>query len=114
MAILRLPVHANAAAYEFTVELEGKTYLMRFRWNERMGRWLMDVAKVDGADVVAGVPLLVNTPLLDRFASPDLPPGRFLIRDEASEPTIEATAARSPGRSELGGDILLVYEESTT
>lgn len=106
MAVLEIPVRNDLQAYSFTIELDGTNYLLRFRYNSRISRWAMDVAKTDGTNVVAGIPLLTNTDLLGRFELPDLPPGRFLAYDETG-------AARNAELEDLGsGGVLLLYQEA--
>ncbi len=107
MSILQIPVRHDLESYEFPIELELVNYLLRFRYNARMARWIMDVAKTDGTDVVVGVPLLTNHPhLLGRFRSSDLPPGRFMAVDTTSQ-------AANAERDDLGATVLLLYDEAS-
>lgn len=109
MTILDLPVRSDLASYEFTIELDSRNYLLRFRWNERLALWLMAVAKTDGTEVVAGVPVQTNTNLFGRFKSPDLPPGFFVAVDTSGN---DADA----GRDNFGGDngtVRLLYQEAS-
>ncbi len=105
--ILEIPVRSSPDAYSFTIELDGQNYLLRFRYNSRMARWAMDIAKTDGTDIVAGIPLLTNTDLIGRYALTDLPPGRFLAYDETGN-------AANAEEDDLGAGVLLLYEEAAT
>lgn len=106
MAIREIPIRSDIPSYQFQITLEGVVYTMRFYFNTRLDRWIMDVSNVDGELIVAGIPLLVNLPLLDRFRDERLPPGRFILIDETGE-------NRNPSRDSMGDDYKLLYQEAS-
>jgi hypothetical protein len=107
MAVLQIPVRSDLDAYEFQIDLDGKTYLLRFRYNSRMNLWHMDVCRVDATEILAGIPLLTNCDLIGRYNVADRPPGDFLAYDESG-------GAKNAGRDDLGADVVLLYIEEGT
>lgn len=105
MATLELPVRSDVKAYSFSLELDGLLYTFRFRFNDRTGLWSMDIADSIDNDILNGVSLLINVPLID-VTKTLLPPGEFILIDETGED-------RNPGADDLGNDIKLLYQEAT-
>lgn len=105
MTTLVLPVRSDLKAYSFKVELETVIYTLSFAYNTRRGRWYMDLADQSDNDIVTGVPILVNIPLLDQYIVEGIPPGRFIAIDESGNNKI-------PGEDDLGNDVKLFYQES--
>lgn len=105
MAILQLPVRSDLAAYSFAIQLELVRYQFNFRFNDRLGLWIMDVAKSDGTLVVAGIPVQTDVDLIGRFEYPDMPPGLLLAYDETGN-------SKDAGRNDLGESVTLLYQEA--
>ena len=105
MATLVIPVRNDLPAYEFRIDLESVTYTMRFRYNLRMQRWIMDLADGDGEDIIAGIPILINLDLLRQYSRSNLPPGTLFCVDYSGE-------EQNPDRERFGDSALLLYEES--
>jgi len=105
MAVLEMPLRADIPAYSFQLNLEGNLYNWKIRYNERMGRWLMDILDENKITLIAGIPIQTRFSLLSRFKNPDLPPGYFIAVDESGE-------NKQPSREDLGNDVKLFYIES--
>lgn len=105
MALIEIPVRSDLKAYEFQIELDGLIYTLGFRYNERMGRWLMDISDVVEEEILNGIVLLTNVPLTDDYLKDGLPPGRFICDDRTGK-------NRDAGEDDLGNDIRLLYEEA--
>lgn len=105
MATLVMPVRADIPAYTFQIDLEGVLYTFTIRYNERMDRWLMDIADENENDLLVGTPILTHFNLIERFKSAALPPGGFFALDESGN-------QKQPGRDDLGNDIKLFYVEA--
>lgn len=106
MAILEIPVRADIPAYQFQITLDGTVYTLKFRFNVRMDRWIMDIADTDEEAILSGIPMLYGLPLVQRFELEELPPGKFVVVDETGE-------ERNPTRTGFGDDFKLLYEEAT-
>jgi hypothetical protein len=105
MALIEIPTRSDLKAYEFQIELDGVVYTLSIRWNQRMGRWIMDIADADGVDLLNGIPLLTNIPLTDDYVKAGLPPGRFICEDTTG-------GSKIAGVDDLGNDVRLIYEEA--
>ncbi len=106
MALVQLPVSSDRANYELKVKLDGVKYTFAFRFNNRAGRWMMDIKTADGMVIVAGIIMLAGVDFLAQFmARVDLPPGNLFLLNLADE---NAT----PGRDDLGANVLLLYQEA--
>lgn len=105
MAQLEIPVRSDFKAYSFQIDLEGTVYTLRFRFNQRMERWIMDIATAADEDILNGIVVLTGVPLTDKYVYETLPPGRFIAIDQSGE-------GRNAGADDLGNDVRLIYEES--
>lgn len=106
MALVQLPVSSGRANYEFKTTLDGVRYTLAFRWNERAGRWIMDIKTASGAVIVAGIPLLSGVDFLAQLKEvKSLPQGNLFILSLVDENS-------SPGRDDLGVNVLLMYQEA--
>lgn len=105
MEILQIPVRNESPSYFFSIILEQKLYVLKFRFNTRQNLWSMDICNEKKEPIFAGIPLLVNLFLTQNLVSNLSPPGSFLIVDEAGR-------KRNPDRFSLGVDHKLIYLES--
>lgn len=104
MAILEIPVRNDLDAYSLLVTLEGTEYLMRLRHNTRDDHWYLSMALSDGTELADGIPIVVDTPLLGRWAwHQDLPQDGYLM---AVDTTGEAA---DPVKEDLGDRIQLLW-----
>lgn len=106
MATVTIPVTADTPHFDFDVVLEGATYGLELRWNERVSLWLLSVYDAAGALLAAGRPVVLGAELLGRSGNADLPPGDLFAIDTSGK-DLEA------GRLDLGTRVLLAYIEST-
>lgn len=85
-----LPLRNDTAWYSFTFTLSSTVYLFTIRYDQRMDRWIMDLADANSNPLVSGVPLLVGRNLIGRFVTEGLPVGYFFVTDDTNtgiEPT---------------------------
>lgn len=104
MATLELPVRSDLKSYEFTIELDGSVFTLRFKFNERGDLWTMDIADAQNVDILNGIALQTNIDLTNDVVKSDLPLGSFILIDESGQD-------RDPGSEDLGNDIKLLYSE---
>lgn len=74
--ILTLPTFEDPF-YSYAVSLEGRSYLLSFRYNQREECWYLTIAMSDGTVLLAGIKVLVGVNLLWRRADNRLPPGQL-------------------------------------
>ena len=104
MALLQIPTRTDKDNYGVAVSLEGADYRFSFAWNYRASYWAMSI---DG--VISGLALRVGVSedLLRYVPSTSKPPGKFYLVDTSGQDL-------DPGIDELGGRVLLLYQESTS
>lgn len=102
MAVLQIPTRSDIDSYSFTIDLDGKTYGFSFHFNGRMQIWLFSISTENGLPLVESVPVLVNTDVLGRYTSEDLPPGHILFVDKSG-------ANLDPGLDDLGSRVIMFY-----
>jgi hypothetical protein len=104
--IVEIPTHADLEWYSLAVSLDGRGYQFSIRWQTREERWTLSVKDSDGELIVAGVPLVVDWPLLSLFTDSRLPPGKLMLIDVTGE-------GREAAHDDLGDRCKLVYVEAS-
>lgn len=107
MAVQELPVTNDPQAYTFQITLDGTPYNLSFHYNKRRSTWHMSIATQNNIDLVNGVPIFVNWPVLDRYKDTRLPLGTFIALDTTSD-TID------PGQDDFGTRVKMLYIERGT
>lgn len=100
---LEIPLIANLPSYSFETILDGITFELTVRWNDRDGAWYLHLLDVTGAPVAMGLKLVANWPLL-RLVPQDgrRPPGELYLFDTQG-------TGPAPTRTELGDRYRLNY-----
>lgn len=106
MATIQIPLRSDLDAWEITVDLDGRTYNFEFAWNGRGEFWSLIIRNDVQQELVAGIPLRVNSDLLGRFVRDDLPPGVLTLFDTSG-------AELEAAKGDLGGRCVLLYQEAT-
>ncbi|MES2384537.1 MAG: hypothetical protein V4593_08305 [Pseudomonadota bacterium] len=120
MAILEIPTRTDGVPhYVQRTALEGTDYVFTFRFGERRGGWVFDLATLDGVRIVSGQLVLCGfQDLLRRAAMPERPPGVMWAMNVSEPPAGDAGGPFAlPGLYDLGGPegrCRLFYTESTT
>lgn len=107
MAIVNIPIDGVQPFHRFSIELDGRVYILKFRFNFRDSRWHMSILQEDETVLIAGIPLVVSWGLIRRFADERLPPGEFFVEDVTGENT-------EPGENSFGRTHFLRYREVDT
>ena len=87
-----------------SVELDGVAYQLKFGWNDSSESWTMDIRTAKNVDIVRGVSVVPNFPLLSQYRrySNGLPAGELIA--------VSTQAAESIGREDfLNGRFELMY-----
>lgn len=92
---------------EFDVELEGTVYKFRIIWNELTSTFALMISQEDGTLIVSGIALVVDSPLIQKYANPLLPPGELFAWDSSGQ------GMEVQDRGDLGTRVLLIYSESS-
>lgn len=77
MATVQCPLF-DKPFYSYTIDLTKETYTLRFRWNSRLEQWLMDVDDAEENNLIRGVSLVPDYPLIQQF-SLEKPSGQFFL-----------------------------------
>lgn len=93
------------AYYEQRVELDGSTFVFRFRWNARFGYWSVDIFDSDEAPIALARKILINVDLVRQFHHLASPEG-LIVAFDSLETDVK------PGLIDLGDRVLLLYVEA--
>lgn len=105
--ILEIPIDNDddSPALKMRTVLEGVEFLLEFKWNTRDLRWNISFLSSQDDPILMGIPLNINSELLERFEIDELPPGKMILFDSTGK-TNEA------GLSDLGARCKLLYQNS--
>lgn len=100
--MLIIPTEIELAAYRFQITIEGVIYIFQFRWNTIHEYWTFDILNYESVPLISGVKVVINYPLLNRYASSLLPPGEIIALDTSGK-------LERVGRNDLGDSVKLIY-----
>lgn len=103
---LVIPITPDAPHFDLDVVLEGSSYRLELRWNERVGLWSLSVYDAAGTLLAAGRSVVLGAELLGRSGDARLPPGSLFAIDTSGK-------GAEAGRLDLGTRVQLIYIEST-
>jgi hypothetical protein len=101
MLIVPTPVDGYPDESE-RVALEGRSYGIHWLWNARDNAWAFSIADADGAPILSGVRVVLNSDLFGYSADTRLPGGRLVVIDPSG-------ATEEPTLATLGHSCLPVY-----
>jgi hypothetical protein len=88
--LAKIPVDTDLPWFIYRISLSSTLYTLRFRFNSRMNRWILDIANSQDSSLITSIPLLILRDLNTRFVTPGLPAGGFFCVDDTvsnSQPT---------------------------
>jgi hypothetical protein len=98
----QIPLRTDLLYYNLQIPLEGVTYTLQFRWNERAQGWYMDILDEAGITMyVAGTRIVVDYYML-AFVTGRQPGGVFVAVDTSG-------GGVDPGLTDLGDRVKLLY-----
>lgn len=112
MAVLKIPTSTVLSSYTQRTALDGRDFILRFQFNQRLGRWHLSIYDQDDAPIALGLRCSANTPLIRRLTNARRPVGEIYVIDlEGGGDDTDALAliARDPGLGELGARFIAVY-----
>lgn len=104
MAIIEIPLRNDLDEYEFTVDLDGRTYNFQVQWNTRCQKWSLIIRNDQQNVLIGAIPLVVNSDLLGRFKNESFPPGILTLFDSSGNNA-------EPSKADLGVRCVLLYQE---
>lgn len=102
MATYSIPLSPGTPAFTQRTLLDGRAYILDFRWNERESAWYLSLLDEHEDPILYGIKLVLNWPLLRRVVDPRRPPGSLMCVDPSGNDD-------SPGLQELGTRVELIY-----
>jgi len=110
MATLAIPTPpASSFGFLVRVNLEGVFYRLQFKWNGRDESWYLDIGDDGGNATVRNLRLVIGDDILaphKSIAAAKCPQGNLRVVDT------EASGVEAE-RDELGGRVLLLYDEAS-
>lgn len=76
---IQIPLRTEEYNYEFSTIIGDTTYIIWIYFNRRMSRWILNLKDENNDYIVMGVPLLIGSQLLSRFADPRLSDAKILF-----------------------------------
>lgn len=108
MAYQNIPIDPFQPDQEFSMAMDGTVFVLRLTLNSRSNRWTLAIKQEDGTLLIAGIPIIINYPLLESHRFEGMPLGDILCLSESGE-DIEPRDTES-----LGVTHSLVYRELGT
>ena len=69
----------DANDFIISTMLDGEPYKLHFSWNDHVPQWTVDILTNDNTEIVRGVPIVPNLPLLSFYRrQSNLPQGELL------------------------------------
>ncbi len=79
MAALLIPTVLDAEYWTQKTRLDGRDYLLRFSYNQRLDRYFLDLLDDEETPLVQGIRLVTNWPLLRHYRWDErVPPGELM------------------------------------
>jgi hypothetical protein len=100
--MVEIPLALDVPYFEQETQLDGVTYLLTFRWNDRQEMWFLTVSDIDGDAIVSGLAMVQNWSLLRLVTDERRPPGRLVVFN---------TENRDPTLTDFGRSAALIYLE---
>jgi hypothetical protein len=85
VTVFPVPTQQNLPWYITRISLSGTVYTLRFRYNSRMQRWILDIADASNNDLINGLPILINQNVNGQYVITGLPPGFFFAIDTTQQ-----------------------------
>lgn len=101
-----IPTSRELSSYTQRTQIDGRDYLLRFQFNQRIGRWSMDVFDQDEDPIAHGLALRTGAQIGRGIRDTRFPPGALMVIDQVA---LTAQESRDPGLFELGDRFLLTY-----
>jgi|SRR5579859_436468 len=81
MAVQELPIETGVAWFDYQISLDGVTFRLEFRWNDRDSAWALNIYDSGDVLLLGGIKIVLGFPLISQYSDPALPAGDFLAFD---------------------------------
>lgn len=102
--LLEIPTRNDLPSYTYVISLDGVNFTLRYTFNDRMGKWFLNLADGLGNDIINQVPIIASMPLFNRFVAAAIPAGTLFPFDTSGQ-------NMDPGRFDLGDRVRMLYAE---
>ncbi len=97
-----IPLSQVESNYPLMVTMDDVDFILYLLWNERDGHWFMTIRDSAGSDIVSGVKVVVNIPLVVHETDGRIFPGQLWAIDTTGSET-------DPGLRDFGTRVKLIY-----
>lgn len=101
--LIEIPIETRDPSFRIRTVLDDVEMFMQMQWNSRVERWHLDILDSNENPLLMGIPMNIDTELIDRFEIPGLPPGKLVLFDTSLK-------GAECGSEELGERCKLIYE----
>ena len=102
MAVEILTLDSTHDYQEQEFQLDGETFRLLARWNERIDSWIISLYESDGTPVAVGRRLTVGNFLFPWLVTENRPAGQLIAIDTKDEDV-------DPGHFDLGNRVVVAY-----
>jgi hypothetical protein len=75
---VKIPLTNELVSYIFEIALDNQTFKFDVYYNSRLNRWILSIFNLNNEPILCGIPLLVASPLIQRFRLKELE-GEFIL-----------------------------------
>lgn len=104
MAFFEIPLPQDEPHITEQVILDGVTFTIECRWNERESSWYLSLYDVEGEPIMTDKKMVADWSLTYRLLHDDRPAGDLLVVD------VSGTGV-DPALSDIGERVILVYAD---
>ncbi len=102
MSTRLIRVVGKTGKFQQVVPLEGESYTLIFRWNDRVSRWFLTIRDASGADLITGKKMVSDVPFTQHETIEGLPPGEIWVLDLTG-------SGVDPALRDIGDRVVLMY-----
>lgn len=102
MSVSLIPTSVTLAHYVFTTDLDGVSYQMSFKFNERDDAWYLTILDIDDNVLRGSIKIVNEWPILRLWQEDNAPSGQLLAVNQGDVPA-------PPTLKQLGEEVLLTY-----
>lgn len=102
MSVRRINIPSATSKFQQVVQMDGVSYTLVFRWNERAAHWFLTIRNSAGDNLVTGRKLVADVPFAAHETIAGFMPGTLWVRDVSGQ-------GIDPGLRDLDDRVVLMY-----